>query len=162
VTDNNQPKGFKHWAKATLLFIGQSLLFCLGSVYLTITFVDFFEGSFSFAEVSTLEILFSLVLISLVGRHITASKAVGLKWARVLYRPLRNMGWFGLGWLLIEIYIEMYGVGVMDSKLYSAENSNRMQLFDLLILQLCLYWAAPKLPFEQPIGEVAVKEEAAQ
>jgi len=162
VTDNNQPKGFKYWAKATLLFIGQSLLLCLGLASLIFAFVDFFEGSFSFSEVSTLEILFSLVLISLVGRHVTSSKAVGLKWTSVVYRPLRNIGWFGLAGSLLAVFLILNEVDIEKLSMFAAKNTNRMQWLDLILIQLCFYWAAPKLPVEQPIGDEVVKEEAAQ
>jgi len=162
VTDNDQPKGFKYWAKATLLFIGQSLLLCLGLASLIFAFVDFFEGSFSFSELSTLEIIFSLILISLVSRHITASKAVGLKWTSVVYRPLRSIGWFGLCYTVFILLLALKGVNVDELSVFAAKNANRMQWLDLILIQLGFYWAAPKVSVEQPVIDDVAEEGAGQ
>jgi|GEM_PF-4704699 len=159
--DNNQPMSFKHKAKSALLFFGQSLLFCLGLTALIFTFVGLFEGSFSFAEMSLLEIIFTLVLVFLICRYLTASKASGLTWRRMLYLPLRNIGWFSLISYLFFIFFTL-NEGADNLNVLLAKNANRMQWVDFIFIQLCLYWAAPKLPAEQSVVDDLAKEEAIQ
>ena len=162
MTNNTRPKGFTYWAKASLLFFGQSLLLCLGLVSLVFTFVDFFEGSFTFSELSLLEIVFSLVLLSLISRHLSASKSVQLKWTSVIYRPLRNIGWVNLALLCLAIFFLLKGAEIDELNQFMAKNSNRMQWLDLIVLQLCFYWAAPKLSAKQTVTESSSTEGLAQ
>lgn len=162
MTESNQPKGVKHWAKATVLFLGQSLLLCIGLASLVYTFVDFFEGSFTFSELSLLEIVFSLLLLSLISRHLTASKAAQLKWTSVIYRPLRNIGWVNLALLCLAIFFLLKGAEIDELNQFMAKNSNRMQWLDLIVLQLCFYWAAPKATAKQTVTESSSTEGLAQ
>jgi len=80
----------------------------------------------------------------------------------VVYRPLRNIGWFGLAGSLLAVFLILNEVDIEKLSMFAAKNTNRMQWLDLILIQLCFYWAAPKLPVEQPVGDELVKEEAAQ
>ena len=162
MTESIEPKGFKYWAKATLLFLGQSLLLCVGLASLVYTFVDFFEGNLTFSELSLLEIVFSLVFLSLISRHLTASKAVQLKWISVIYRPLRNIGWVNLALLCLAIFFILKGAEVDEINQFLAKNGNRLQRLDLIFLLFCFYWAAPKLPAKKTKSESVSKEGLAQ
>ena len=162
MTESNQPKGFKYWAKATLLFLGQSLLLCIGLASLVFTFVDFFEGNLTFAELSLLEILFTFVLFSLIGRHLTASKTAQLKWTSIIYRPLRNIAWVNLALLCVALFFILQDADIDALNLFMAKNGNRLQRLDLILLLFCFYCAAPKLPTKKPITENSGNEELAQ
>lgn len=162
MTESNPPKGFKYRAKATLRFIGQSLLLCVGLASLAFTFVEFFEGTFTFSELSLLEIVFSLLLFSLISRHLTASRAVQLKWTGVIYRPLRNIAWVNLVLLCLAIFFILKGADVDELNQFMAKNSNPLQRLDLIIILFCFYWAAPKFHAEQKATEGVSKEALTQ
>ncbi|GAA5525294.1 hypothetical protein Maes01_01860 [Microbulbifer aestuariivivens] len=154
--------GFTYFAKATLLFIGRSMLFGVGLASLIFVFVDFFEDSLTFSELSLLEIGFGLLLFSLINRHLTASKAAQLKWTSAIYRPLRNIGWVNLAFLCLVIFFILIGPEIDELNQIMAKNSHRLQQLDLIVTLLCLYWAAPKLPVEQTRTESVNKEGLAQ
>lgn len=162
MTERNHPAGLKYWAKATLLFLGQSLLLCVGLASLAFTFVDFFEGSLTLSELSLLEIVFSLLMFALISRHLTASKSAQLKWTSVIYRPLRNIGWVNLALLCLAMFFILKGAEIDELNQFFAKNSNRLQQLDLIVILFCVYWAAPKLPTEQTETEGANKEGLAQ
>ncbi len=160
MTDTNQPNGFKYWVKTTLLFIGQSLLFCLGAFSLIATFVDFFEEDFGFSELSALEIIFIAAFIWLINRYVTVSKSIGLKWTSLLYRPLKYVGWYGLASLLFVVFWLINGVELHELSVFSATNSNRVQLMNLVLLLLCVHWATPNRNTETPIDESVINKAA--
>lgn len=159
---NNQPKSFKYKAKATLLFIGQSLLFCLGFISMILIFLRFFESNFSFAELSLLEILFSLALFFVVSHYVNASKATGLPWTQMLYRPLRLIGLLSLiGFLYLLVMISINSRNI-SLQVFSINNSMRIQWVCLILIPLCFYWSTPKVSTAVADEDAKEKEEVVQ
>ncbi|WP_444891996.1 hypothetical protein ACJJIE_13285 [Microbulbifer sp. TRSA001] len=151
MTSNSSTQNTRHRAKTISLFFGQSLLFFLGLISLIYIFVEFFEGNFSFSELSTQEMLFGFLLFSLINYHLTASKEAGLKWTSILYRPLRNIGWYTLiGSLFflsipfLALLITKNSIDVDEFILLIGKYDSYLQLMDLIIVLICFYWAIPK------------------
>lgn len=139
-------ESFKYWAKAVVIFIGQSLLFSLGLLSILGLFVEIFEGRASLGELSLLEILFVALFVSLLKRHTVISREVGVSWPHTLYRPFRNIGWLGLVALICALFLVLDGQNLDELDLYSIVNSNAQQGIEFLLI-LCSVYVATPTPF---------------
>lgn len=126
--------------KTILLFIGRCILVLLGFLVLIIMIIDIFEGEFSFLEISFIEIFFVFVLFFVVKNYLYMAKRHNLDWRQTFYRPLRNLGWYGMMALVLTILALISDDGISSSMEYE----NISQIIDYIIISLCIYFATPK------------------
>ncbi|MCK4794538.1 MAG: hypothetical protein KAV87_62995 [Desulfobacteraceae bacterium] len=125
--------------KAVFSFIGKSMLVLFGVLEIIGVIWDTFEQSISFLEISTLEMFFFVIFFFLVKRYVDAIGECKMPWRKALYRPLRNLGWFGLISTLPILFILIQ----QENFNFFFEYEKLLQLIDYTGVAICLYLAAP-------------------
>ncbi len=127
--------------KKVFLILGQSLLVTLGLLVVANLLFDAFESSLSFLEISTTEMIYFVLLFFLIKNHIEKSLMHSFHWKKVLYLPLRNLGWYGLTMVALSIFLTAATEG---EKKFEFTYDHVFHLIDYAVIALCIYMATPK------------------
>lgn len=134
--------------KRVLKRISTTLLGFFGLLFFTLMLYEQFEGHADFWELSLFETLFWGAFLFLSVRLYTEAKQAGASITRMLYLPLRNMGFAFLSELLIIVVAAAFLTGAELKKVF-LENATTHQNLDqaiyLAIVLLCIHLAARAL-----------------
>jgi len=133
------PKNPREIIKTVFSFIGKSILILFGALEVVSLIWGMFEQSISFLEISTMEMFFFVVFFFLVKRHVDAIGKCKMPWKQALYRPLRNLGWFGALTTMLIIFILIQ----QESLNFFFKYEKLLQLIDYIGVAIFLYLAAP-------------------
>lgn len=147
-----QQMDFFRILRFTLTFLAKGLLATSGVVILACTFAEIFEGTISITELSILELLFIVTLCASAYRHCKNSTALGLKWHRILYLPLRNCGYLLLLALTALIFFIQQGNSLAELNAEMLANSIMEQLFSFGLILFCFYFATPRVHADQKLS----------
>lgn len=141
-----------HYIGMALRYLGQTLLFATGTFFIVTIILDMFEGRAGISELSPLEIIFIVALFILGNNHYKKSSQESLSRFRILYLPMRNLGWY----FLLTLTLSFFLVGVYDEGeeilhkrieseaiIFQYSFTNAIQLTNFFIVLLCVYLATP-------------------
>lgn len=134
--------------KAIFSRISRTLLVLLGLLNFFGTVYGQFEGHADFWELSLLEALFWGAFLFLSARLYNQAMRVRAPFARLLYLPLRNLGFVTLVWVLISIATIPFLLDIESGKVNSGlfyTQQNLDQAISLVTILLCVYFAGRTL-----------------
>jgi len=147
-TETTQPRTPGQIVKAVFSFIGKSILILFGILEIVGIIWGAFEQSLSFLEISTLEMLFFVIFFFLVKQYVVAIEEYKLPWRSALYRPLRNLGWFGLISTLPFFFILIQ----QENFNFFFKYEKALQFTDYIGVAICIYLAIPKGDKNKALG----------
>jgi hypothetical protein len=151
---SSDKKGVWYWLKTSVLFVGRGVLFVLGVLFLALIVMGQFEFNFSFWEVSTFEVVFWFVFISVSIRHYHRCRLANLKIFSIIYRPVRNLGW------IFFIALAVLGGAVITNDDFAQElfvphlTPSALLLDELITAALvlaCIFWASPNVEEDEVV-----------
>lgn len=145
---SSDAKGLWYWVKASTLFLGRGTLLIFGLLFFTLIIFDQFEDSLSLWEISASEAMFWFVLLGVSVRHYRRCRLANLKTPSIIYKPLRNIGWF---FLIIcssfVLFLRIEGLDVLQELFEALLKPLVLFIYDLISISIvfaCIYFASPK------------------
>jgi hypothetical protein len=134
----------KAFIKKALFYLGRSILVILGVVQIVFVLKLTFEQSLSFIEISTLEMIFFVVLFFLVRNYYAKSISNRRGWKEILYVIVSSMGWLLLAFTFIFILVSKIMADSVEWLNFDPLQNNTSQMIVYIAMHVTIYLVTPK------------------